>query len=104
MTQLNTGEEELLKLNPAGFEYVLLILFVFVNFSVHVCVFFCRMQCADILADRDTDGQWAIAKAVFNGTVNGTVTLVRATTAKIFFQKYTFTRKIGTVYIPTHTF
>ncbi|KAK5866225.1 hypothetical protein PBY51_020432 [Eleginops maclovinus] len=32
-----------------------------------------RMRCADISADRDTDGQWIIAKAVFNGAVNGTV-------------------------------
>nr|XP_046263940.1 uncharacterized protein cusr [Scatophagus argus] len=34
-----------------------------------------RMRCADVLADRDTDGQWTIAKAVFNGTVTGTVNL-----------------------------
>ncbi|KAI3352959.1 hypothetical protein L3Q82_019532 [Scortum barcoo] len=34
-----------------------------------------RMQCADILAERDTDGQWTIAKAVFKGTVTGTVRL-----------------------------
>ncbi|XP_051241310.1 uncharacterized protein cusr [Dicentrarchus labrax] len=34
-----------------------------------------RMRCADILADRDSDGQWIIAKAVFNGTVTGTVRL-----------------------------
>lgn len=34
-----------------------------------------RMRCADILAERDTDGQWTIAKAVFNGTVTGTVRL-----------------------------
>ncbi|KAM7418803.1 hypothetical protein PAMA_016095 [Pampus argenteus] len=34
-----------------------------------------RMRCADISADRDTDGQWTIAKAVFNGTVTGTVRL-----------------------------
>lgn len=35
------------------------------------------MRCADILADTDTDGQWIIAKAVFNDTVTGEVTLVR---------------------------
>ncbi|XP_040000974.1 uncharacterized protein cusr isoform X2 [Xiphias gladius] len=34
-----------------------------------------RMRCADISADRDADGQWAIAKAVFNGTVTGTIRL-----------------------------
>ncbi|TNN57529.1 Cell surface Cu-only superoxide dismutase 5 [Liparis tanakae] len=34
-----------------------------------------RMRCADISADRNTDGQWTIAQAVFNGTVNGTVKL-----------------------------
>lgn len=34
-----------------------------------------RMQCSDIVADRATDGQWTMAKAVFNGTVTGTVTL-----------------------------
>ncbi|XP_068448638.1 uncharacterized protein cusr [Clinocottus analis] len=34
-----------------------------------------RMRCADISADRDTDGQWTVAQAVFNGTVNGTVKL-----------------------------
>ncbi|XP_029293117.1 uncharacterized protein cusr [Cottoperca gobio] len=32
-----------------------------------------RMRCADISADRATDGQWTIAKAVFNGIVTGTV-------------------------------
>ncbi|XP_068583873.1 uncharacterized protein cusr [Cebidichthys violaceus] len=34
-----------------------------------------RMRCANISADRDTDGQWTVAKAVFNDTVNGTVEL-----------------------------
>lgn len=34
-----------------------------------------RMRCADISADRDTDGQWTIAKAVFNGTVTGEIRL-----------------------------
>ncbi|XP_059187093.1 uncharacterized protein cusr [Centropristis striata] len=34
-----------------------------------------RMWCSNILADRDADGQWTIAKAVFNGTVTGTVKL-----------------------------
>ncbi|XP_029353175.1 uncharacterized protein cusr [Echeneis naucrates] len=34
-----------------------------------------RLRCADISADRDTDGQLSIATAVFNGTVNGTVQL-----------------------------
>uniref|UniRef100_A0A8C2WBV7 Superoxide dismutase copper/zinc binding domain-containing protein n=1 Tax=Cyclopterus lumpus TaxID=8103 RepID=A0A8C2WBV7_CYCLU len=37
-----------------------------------------RMRCADISADRNTDGQWTIAQAVFNGAVTGTVKLVRA--------------------------
>lgn len=35
------------------------------------------MRCADILADTDTDGQWIIAKAVFDDTVTGEVALVR---------------------------
>ncbi|XP_044201649.1 uncharacterized protein cusr [Thunnus albacares] len=34
-----------------------------------------RMRCADISADRDPDGQWTIAKAVFSGTLTGTVRL-----------------------------
>lgn len=34
-----------------------------------------RMRCANISADRATDGQWTIAKAVFNGAVTGTVKL-----------------------------
>ncbi|XP_070839239.1 uncharacterized protein cusr [Chaetodon trifascialis] len=34
-----------------------------------------RMWCADISADRHTDGQWTVAEAVFNGTVTGTVRL-----------------------------
>ncbi|KAM9363417.1 uncharacterized protein cusr [Symphorus nematophorus] len=34
-----------------------------------------RMQCANISTDRNADGQWTNAKAVFNGTVTGTVTL-----------------------------
>ncbi|XP_075946515.1 uncharacterized protein cusr [Anarhichas minor] len=34
-----------------------------------------RMRCANISADRDTDGQWVVAKAVFNDTVTGTVKL-----------------------------
>ncbi|XP_070684387.1 uncharacterized protein cusr [Pempheris klunzingeri] len=34
-----------------------------------------RLRCADILADRDTDGQWIIAKVVFSSPVNGTVTM-----------------------------
>ncbi|XP_030595278.1 uncharacterized protein cusr isoform X2 [Archocentrus centrarchus] len=34
-----------------------------------------RIRCADILADRTTDGQWITAKAVFTGTVTGTVRL-----------------------------
>lgn len=33
----------------------------------------------DLSADRHTDGQWVVATAVFNNTVTGTVTLVRAT-------------------------
>lgn len=36
------------------------------------------MRCADIQADRDPDGQWISATAVFNGTVTGAVALVRA--------------------------
>uniref|UniRef100_A0A672YNV7 Superoxide dismutase copper/zinc binding domain-containing protein n=1 Tax=Sphaeramia orbicularis TaxID=375764 RepID=A0A672YNV7_9TELE len=35
-----------------------------------------RLRCADISAERDSDGQWTVAKAVFNGTVSGTVRLV----------------------------
>ncbi|KAM4595783.1 uncharacterized protein V3H82_003179 [Fundulus diaphanus] len=34
-----------------------------------------RMRCANVLADRNMGGQWTIAKATFNGTVNGTITL-----------------------------
>lgn len=34
-----------------------------------------RMRCANISAERDTDGQWTNAKAVFTGTVTGTVTM-----------------------------
>ncbi|XP_061686732.1 uncharacterized protein cusr [Syngnathoides biaculeatus] len=34
-----------------------------------------RLQCADITADRNTDGQWTLANAVFNGSVNGTIRL-----------------------------
>ncbi|XP_055013791.1 uncharacterized protein cusr isoform X1 [Boleophthalmus pectinirostris] len=32
-----------------------------------------RMRCADITADKDTDGHWAMAKGVFNSTLTGTV-------------------------------
>ncbi|GLD60817.1 uncharacterized protein AKAME5_001268400, partial [Lates japonicus] len=32
-----------------------------------------RLRCANIIADRNADGRWTIAKAVFNGTVTGTV-------------------------------
>ncbi|XP_031720508.1 uncharacterized protein cusr [Anarrhichthys ocellatus] len=34
-----------------------------------------RMRCANISADRATDGQWVVAKAVFNDAVTGTVKL-----------------------------
>ncbi|XP_034544305.1 uncharacterized protein cusr [Notolabrus celidotus] len=34
-----------------------------------------RMQCADIVADMETDSHMTIAEAVFNGTINGTVTM-----------------------------
>ena len=54
---------------------------VFVSFSVRVCMnlfSLCRMRCADISAERDTEGQWTTAKAVFNGAVTGTVRLVRS--------------------------
>nr|XP_019939395.1 PREDICTED: uncharacterized protein LOC109627343 [Paralichthys olivaceus] len=34
-----------------------------------------RMRCADISAERDTEGQWTTAKAVFTGAVTGTVRL-----------------------------
>ncbi|KAM8879791.1 uncharacterized protein cusr [Spinachia spinachia] len=34
-----------------------------------------RLRCVDLSAERDTDGQWVVATAVFNGTVTGTVTL-----------------------------
>ncbi|XP_019732329.1 uncharacterized protein cusr isoform X2 [Hippocampus comes] len=36
-----------------------------------------RMQCADISAEKNVDGQWTIAKAVFNGSLNGTVRMVQ---------------------------
>ncbi|XP_077379676.1 uncharacterized protein cusr [Festucalex cinctus] len=36
-----------------------------------------RMQCADVAAVRNTDGQWTIAKAVFTGSLNGTVRMVQ---------------------------
>ncbi|XP_042341844.1 uncharacterized protein cusr [Plectropomus leopardus] len=34
-----------------------------------------RIRCANISAERNSDGRWIIAKAVFNGSVNGTVML-----------------------------
>ncbi|CAG5928887.1 unnamed protein product [Menidia menidia] len=34
-----------------------------------------RMRCADILAERSADGQWTVAKALFQGRVAGTVSL-----------------------------
>ncbi|XP_060920347.1 uncharacterized protein cusr [Labrus mixtus] len=34
-----------------------------------------RMQCANIVADMDTDGQFTTAKAAFSGTINGTVSM-----------------------------
>ncbi|KAG7486314.1 Xaa-Pro aminopeptidase 1 [Solea senegalensis] len=34
-----------------------------------------RMRCADISHERNSEGQWTIAKAIFNGTVTGTVQL-----------------------------
>ncbi|CAJ1053226.1 hypothetical protein EPR50_G00014820 [Xyrichtys novacula] len=34
-----------------------------------------RLRCANIMADTDSDGHMTIAKAVFSGTVNGTVTM-----------------------------
>ncbi|XP_061625414.1 uncharacterized protein cusr [Phyllopteryx taeniolatus] len=36
-----------------------------------------RMQCADLTADRNTDGQWTIAKAMFKGSLNGTVRMLQ---------------------------
>lgn len=39
MTQQNIVREQLLQVNPTGFGYVLLILFVILCLSVHVCVF-----------------------------------------------------------------
>lgn len=36
-----------------------------------------RMRCADIQADRDPEGQWISAAAVFDGSVTGKVALVR---------------------------
>ncbi|XP_061130051.1 uncharacterized protein cusr [Syngnathus typhle] len=36
-----------------------------------------RLQCADISAERNTDGQWILAMAVFNGPLNGTVRMVQ---------------------------
>lgn len=35
------------------------------------------MQCADITAKNSLNGSWIIAKAIFNGSVKGTVTLVK---------------------------
>lgn len=70
MTQYNIVVEQLLRVNQQDLDMLC---------SSCLC-FLHRMQCADVLADRDTDGQWTIAKAVFSGTVNGTVTLVRTTT------------------------
>ncbi|XP_041641888.1 uncharacterized protein cusr [Cheilinus undulatus] len=34
-----------------------------------------RLQCANIEAERNADGQFTIAKATLNGTINGTVTM-----------------------------
>lgn len=34
-----------------------------------------RIQCADVQGDRDAEGQWAAARAVFSGAVTGTVSL-----------------------------
>ncbi|KAJ0033194.1 hypothetical protein NQD34_000301 [Periophthalmus magnuspinnatus] len=34
-----------------------------------------RMRCANIRTNTDTEGQWAMAKAVFNTSLNGTVTM-----------------------------
>lgn len=34
-----------------------------------------RLQCTDISADRNADGEWTVAMADFNGTVTGTVRL-----------------------------
>ncbi|MEQ2256100.1 hypothetical protein ILYODFUR_020848, partial [Ilyodon furcidens] len=34
-----------------------------------------RMRCADVSVDRNTGGQWTLAKATFNGTVTGTITM-----------------------------
>lgn len=55
-----------------------------VSLSLSGFLFFYRIRCANILADRLTDGEWVIAKAVFNGTVTGTVRLVRIITDKVF--------------------
>ncbi|XP_037620900.1 uncharacterized protein cusr isoform X2 [Sebastes umbrosus] len=45
------------------------------SLAVHYSSHGSRMRCVNISADRNTDGQWTMAKAVFNGTVNGTVYL-----------------------------
>ncbi|XP_072318477.1 uncharacterized protein cusr [Eucyclogobius newberryi] len=34
-----------------------------------------RMRCADIVTNKDTEGHWVIAKAVFNSTLTGTVVM-----------------------------
>lgn len=47
-----------------------------VGVCVCACVWF-RMRCADIQAARDPEEQWISAKAVFNASVTGAVTLVR---------------------------
>ncbi|XP_061778731.2 uncharacterized protein cusr [Nerophis lumbriciformis] len=36
-----------------------------------------RLQCVTVSADRNTDGEWVNATAVFSGSVNGTVQLVQ---------------------------
>eukprot|EP00062_Callorhinchus_milii_P017880 gi/632970740/ref/XP_007901815.1/ PREDICTED: uncharacterized protein LOC103185229 isoform X1 [Callorhinchus milii] len=36
-----------------------------------------RWQCANLIADNDAAGEWIRAKVVFNGTMNGTVTLLQ---------------------------
>lgn len=79
---------KIVEVNPAGFGYVLLILSS-LCFCACVC-FFYRMRCADISADRDTDGQWTTATAVFNGTVTGTVRLVRTNNSQSLFHECQF--------------
>ncbi len=88
MTQQNIVKENFLKVNAVGFGCFLIILFVFVFVRVFVRVCFpYRIRCADILADINTGGQWTVAKAVFSGSVTGTIRLVRTKRSQCLLHK-----------------